>query len=94
MREEVLRSPEIWYCQTCYRCSARCPQEVNFTDIMRALRHLALKAGYAPAGIIKESAEVETLSQEARRDMLAEAVRGKKKEAGQKARARGKAVHR
>jgi heterodisulfide reductase subunit C len=79
MREEVLRAPEIWYCQMCYRCSSRCPQEVNFTDIMRALRYLALKAGYAPAGIIKESAEADTLSQTTRRDMLANAVKWKKR---------------
>jgi heterodisulfide reductase subunit C len=91
MREEVLRSPEIWYCQTCYRCSARCPQEVNFTDIMRAVRYLALKAGYAPANIVKQSSEVETLSQEARRDLLAKAVKGKKRAEKKKTPVKGKA---
>jgi heterodisulfide reductase subunit C len=84
MKDEVLRAPEIWYCQTCYRCSARCPQEVNFTDIMRAIRYLALKAGYAPAGIVKESAEADTLTQTTRRDMLAKAVKGKKRPAAKK----------
>jgi heterodisulfide reductase subunit C len=84
MKEEVLRAPEIWYCQMCYRCSARCPQEVNFTDIMRALRYLALKAGYAPTGIVRQSAEADTLSQTARRDMLANAVQGRKRPVARK----------
>lgn len=42
MKDEVLKSPLIWFCVMCYRCYARCPQEVNFTDIMRALRYLAI----------------------------------------------------
>ena len=91
MKEEVLRSPEIWYCQTCYRCSARCPQEVNFADVMRAIRYLALKAGYAPVNIVMQSAEVETLSQEARRDMLAKAVKGKGRPEKKKRPVKGKA---
>ena len=43
MREEVLSSPLIWMCLICYRCYVRCPQKVNFTDIMRVLRYLAVK---------------------------------------------------
>jgi heterodisulfide reductase subunit C len=43
MREEVLSSPLIWMCLVCYRCYVRCPQKVNFTDIMRVLRYLAVK---------------------------------------------------
>ena len=43
MREEVLSSPLIWECLVCYRCYVRCPQKVNFTDIMRVLRYLATK---------------------------------------------------
>ncbi len=43
MREEVLSSPLIWLCLICYRCYVRCPQQVNFTDIMRVLRYLAVK---------------------------------------------------
>ena len=43
MRQEVLSSPLIWMCLVCYRCYVRCPQKVNFTDIMRVLRYLAVK---------------------------------------------------
>ena len=70
MRDAVLRSPTIWYCLVCYRCYARCPQKVNFTDIMRALRYLAIKGNYAPADIIARMEEIDTLSQTARHHIV------------------------
>ncbi len=59
MRDEVLSSPLIWYCMVCYRCYAHCPQGVNFTDIMRALRRLAVKGGHAPADIMAKVDEID-----------------------------------
>ncbi len=78
MREEVLRSPIIWFCILCYRCYARCPQQVNFTDVMRALRYLAIKHGYAPAEMLQSSEEVDRLAQLMRRDMIRDTVEGRK----------------
>ena len=78
MREEVLKSPAIWLCIMCYRCYARCPQEVNFTDVMRALRHLAIKEGYAPADMLSSSDEIDRLSQLVRRDMVKDTVAGRR----------------
>ncbi len=46
MRERVLQSDFIWLCSTCYTCYERCPQGVRFTDIMKALENMAVKAGY------------------------------------------------
>ena len=79
MREEVLRSPAIWFCMMCYRCTARCPQEVNFTDIMRVLRHLAIKHGYAPADMLSNSDEVDRYAQMIRRDLIQNTMEGRKK---------------
>jgi heterodisulfide reductase subunit C len=70
MREEVLTSPLIWYCLVCYRCYARCPQKVNFTDIMRVLRYLAIKAHYAPPDILTRTDEIDRLSQIIRHDLV------------------------
>jgi heterodisulfide reductase subunit C len=78
MRDEVLRSPAIWFCMMCYRCTARCPQEVNFTDIMRVLRHLAIKHGYAPADMLSSSDEVDRYAQMIRRDMIQNTMEGRK----------------
>lgn len=65
MREEVLSSPLIWYCLICYRCSARCPQDVNFPDVMRALRYLAMKGNHAPPDVL---AKVEEIDREIQRE--------------------------
>jgi heterodisulfide reductase subunit C len=78
MREEVLSSPAIWLCLMCYRCTARCPQQVNFTDIMRALRHLAVRDGYAPAEMLAKEEEFDRKSQSMRRDLVHEAMAVKK----------------
>jgi heterodisulfide reductase subunit C2 len=70
MREEVLKSQAIWLCMMCYRCYARCPQQVNFTDIMRALRHLAVKGGFAPASMLAKEEEFDTKAHSLRRDLV------------------------
>jgi len=66
MREEVLSSPLIWYCLSCYRCTARCPQGVNFADVMRALRYMALKGNHAPPDVLAKVAEIDRELQEER----------------------------
>jgi len=70
MREEVLSSPLMWYCLVCYRCYARCPQNVNFTDVMRALRYLALKGNHAPPEVLAKVAELDRELQEARTEKV------------------------
>jgi heterodisulfide reductase subunit C len=78
MREEVLSSPLIWFCLVCYRCYARCPQKVNFTDVMRVLRYLAVKGGYAPPDILSRVEEVDRYTQLLRRDMMKETLEGRR----------------
>jgi heterodisulfide reductase subunit C len=78
MREEVLKSPAIWLCMMCYRCYARCPQQVNFTDIMRALRHMAVRDGYASADLLAKEDEFDRKAQTVRRDLVKTEVGGKK----------------
>ena len=78
MREEVLKSPVIWFCMLCYRCYARCPQGVNFTDVMKVLRHMAVRDGFAPANMLADSEEFTRLSQQVRRDMVKGTVEGRK----------------
>jgi len=45
LREEVLASNTSWYCVSCYYCMVRCPQDIQITNIMYALKRLAIKAG-------------------------------------------------
>ncbi|MDH4210958.1 MAG: 4Fe-4S dicluster domain-containing protein [candidate division WOR-3 bacterium] len=60
MKDRILKSDFIWLCSSCYACSERCPQGVRFTEVMNAIKNLAVKAGFVhPAyllqvGIIKK----------------------------------------
>jgi heterodisulfide reductase subunit C len=46
MRQEVLKSEFIWLCSTCYTCAERCPQGVSFTDVINAIKNIAVEEGY------------------------------------------------
>jgi heterodisulfide reductase subunit C len=46
MRERVLKSDFIWLCSTCYTCYDHCPQDVQLTSIMTALKNIAAREGY------------------------------------------------
>ena len=70
MRTEVLSSKTIWLCSQCYTCSANCPQEVDFSDIMFTLRDMAVKEGYAPASLREKIEAVSTAAHEFRRDCI------------------------
>ena len=69
MRKEVLSSPLIWRCVQCYSCTAKCPQNVKFREIVRALREMSVDEGLADATLIREVGELDRLSQKLRRDM-------------------------
>jgi heterodisulfide reductase subunit C len=47
MRKEVLSSDLIWLCANCYGCLELCPQDARLTDIITAIRNIAVKEGYA-----------------------------------------------
>jgi heterodisulfide reductase subunit C len=70
MRQEVLTSPAIWYCLVCYRCFAHCPQNVNFPDLMRVLRYIAIKEKYVPANIMERLGEIDKRVQILRHDLI------------------------
>ncbi len=70
MRKDVLASPLIWYCLVCYRCYARCPQKVNFTDVMRALRYLAIKGRHASSDTLGKIEEIDRFAQRLRHDLV------------------------
>lgn len=46
MKERILKSDFIWLCSTCYACTERCPQDVKFTNIVNAIKNIAVKEGY------------------------------------------------
>ena len=44
--EELLRSPSIWLCIACGRCSKACTQTVKGREIISQLRRMAIDGGY------------------------------------------------
>jgi heterodisulfide reductase subunit C len=70
MRKEVLCSPVIWRCVQCYSCSAKCPQNVKFRDVMKALREMAAAEGCVDVGLLQEVEQLDEFSQKVRRDMV------------------------
>jgi heterodisulfide reductase subunit C len=70
MRQKVLSSPVIWRCVQCYSCSAKCPQNVKFRDVIRALREMAIEEGYVRGDMLDEIEQLDELTQKLRRDMV------------------------
>ena len=70
MRKEVLSSPVIWRCVQCYSCSSKCPQNVKFRDVMRALREMAVAEGYVDAELLVQVEQLDEFSQKLRREMV------------------------
>lgn len=58
MKKEVLSSPYIWYCVSCHNCEQRCPQNVNFFNILNVLKNMAAKKGYAPSALVEQTQQI------------------------------------
>lgn len=54
MREEVLTSPVVWLCSACDLCYALCPQQIHISELMQAIRNIAIREGYEPPGPFAE----------------------------------------
>lgn len=46
--DEALHSKAPWICATCHTCSARCPHNVEISELMEAVRQEADRAGIHP----------------------------------------------
>ena len=51
LREEVLSSAEIWQCSACDVCYPRCPKQIHVSDVMKAIRNIAVREGYEQPGV-------------------------------------------
>jgi len=45
--EKALSSKTIWLCASCYTCSARCPNDIDFARVADALRAIVVRRGSA-----------------------------------------------
>lgn len=45
----------IWFCASCFACEEKCPQGVQITDVILAIRNIAVNvAGYVPSEILEQ----------------------------------------
>jgi quinone-modifying oxidoreductase subunit QmoC len=47
-RDEALHSRTPWLCASCYACTVNCPAGIHITDVMYALKRVAIKEGAYP----------------------------------------------
>jgi heterodisulfide reductase subunit C/coenzyme F420-reducing hydrogenase delta subunit len=55
---EVLSSAEIWQCSACDACYPRCPKKIHISEVMKAIRNVAIRAGYESPGPVAVVDEV------------------------------------
>ncbi len=77
MRKEVLSSPVIWRCIQCYSCTSKCPQNVKFREIIRALREMAVAEGYADESLQEGVLEASRITLKLRNKMVDDLVAGR-----------------
>ncbi|MGP8322774.1 MAG: heterodisulfide reductase-related iron-sulfur binding cluster [Methanosarcinaceae archaeon] len=46
--EEIVESPDIWYCTNCYTCYELCPQKYGMVKVFDELKHISSERGTAP----------------------------------------------
>lgn len=49
--DEALKSKTIWICSSCYSCTVMCPAQIKITDVMYALKRMAIEKGVYPKGM-------------------------------------------
>jgi len=47
-KDEALQSFTIWLCSSCYTCQVRCPANIKITDVMYALKRMAIEGRVYP----------------------------------------------
>jgi len=45
MREEAFKSPTTWLCSSCDLCYPACPQQIHISEVIGAIKTLAVQAG-------------------------------------------------
>ena len=56
LKDRVLNSETLWLCAACFKCTDRCPQDVEVAAVIRVFRNLAAEKGCVPQ-VFKEQAQ-------------------------------------
>lgn len=47
MREQAFENPTTWLCSACDLCYPACPQEIHISEVISAVKQLAIEAGHS-----------------------------------------------
>jgi heterodisulfide reductase subunit C len=47
-KKEVMQSNTVWLCSACYACTVECPRQIKVTDVMYALKQMAIREKLYP----------------------------------------------
>jgi len=53
LKDRLLSNDDIWLCTTCFTCVDHCPQGVEVSSIVRALRNMAVRENRVMPSVIK-----------------------------------------
>ena len=53
LKERLISEDDLWLCTTCFTCVDHCPQEVEVSSIVRALRNISVKERKVMPGVFK-----------------------------------------
>ncbi|MEM3585839.1 MAG: 4Fe-4S dicluster domain-containing protein [Candidatus Jordarchaeaceae archaeon] len=51
MKDDVLSNEFVWFCADCNACTERCPQGVNPSEVMKAIKNVAIEEGVIPEAV-------------------------------------------
>jgi heterodisulfide reductase subunit C len=51
-KDEALHNTTIWLCPSCYTCQVRCPAKIKITDVMYALKRMAIEDKVYPSRFV------------------------------------------
>jgi coenzyme F420-reducing hydrogenase delta subunit/heterodisulfide reductase subunit C len=64
LKNRLLWPDLIWYCTGCQTCKFVCPQDVRFSDIVKALKMIALRDGYVDAKTLGDRGKLAVVHEE------------------------------
>lgn len=56
--EELMGEASVWLCASCFCCLDRCPQKIEVTELIGALKAASARSGMAPEAEVKKARSI------------------------------------
>lgn len=75
MKDELLTLKELWKCSQCGRCTSHCPQNARPSDVIKAIREIAVEEGAVASDSIDKVTDIENEIGKLRLEKIATALK-------------------